>query len=150
MADPSPAFIVVLGDWAFDLHLVFMACVGNKARYGREPWPLVLKGFLWGAVFSVIITVVVSLIFLAILGNVESLKEYVARRFGDPEIFIGAVIVAPFVEEAAKALGVRSGRPATQTWADGLVYGAAAGPGFSAPENLLNGGIRLYSPGERE
>jgi RsiW-degrading membrane proteinase PrsW (M82 family) len=147
MADPSPAFLVVLVVSAFALPLVFMAWIRNTARYGREPWHLVLQTFLWGAVFSVIITVVVSLIFLAILGNVESLTQYVARRFGDPQVFIGAVIVAPFVEEAAKALGVRPGRPATQTWADGLVYGAAAGLGFSATENLLNGVIALYSEG---
>lgn len=147
MADASLAFLGVLVISAFALPLVFMVWIRNTARFGPEPWHLVLRAFFWGAFFSVIITVLVSLIFLAILGNVESLKEYVARRWGNAEVFIGAVIVAPFVEEAAKALGVRPGRPATQLWTDGLVYGAAAGLGFSATENLLNGVIALYSEG---
>src|SRR3972149_1357244 len=132
MADlaSSPLFLLVLVVPALALPLVVMVWIRNPARFSREPWHMVLKAFLWGAVFSVIVTIVFSLILLAILGSVQPLNDFVARRFGDPTIFIGAVIVAPFAEEAAKGLGVRAGRPATQLRTDGLVYGAAAGLGF--------------------
>jgi len=149
MADlaSSPLFLLVLVVSALALPLVFMVWIRNTARFSREPWHMVLKAFLWGAVFSVIVTIVFSLILLAILGSVQPLNDFVARRFGDPTIFIGAVIVAPFAEEAAKGLGVRAGRPATQLRTDGLVYGAAAGLGFSATENLLYGLVVLFAPG---
>src|SRR6266508_1259217 len=63
-----------------------------------------------------------------------------------PTIAIGAFVVAPIAEEAAKGLGVRPGRPQTQALLDGLVYGAAAGLGFSATENLLYGVEALVNP----
>src|SRR5437899_398549 len=56
-------------------------------------------------------------------------------------------IVAPVVEEAAKGVGARAGRRQTQSRTDGLVYGAAAGLGFSATENLIYGLAALLVPG---
>lgn len=151
MADltDSPVILLVIVVSAFILPLIFMVWIRNTARYAPEPWHMVLKAFFWGAVFSVVLTVIASLLLLTILGNLQPLNDYLLPRLGDPttvELFIGAVIVAPFVEEAAKALGVRTGRPATHLRTDGLVYGAAAGLGFSATENLLHGIVALLSP----
>jgi protease PrsW len=139
MADlaTSPYFLVVLLVAAFALPLIYLVWIRNSVRSGREPWPTVLKAFLWGAVLSVIIAVVLSIVFILILSQSQSLNDFFARRFADPTTAIGALVVAPIVEEAAKGVGATAGRPQTQARTDGLVYGAAAGLGFSAMENLF-------------
>jgi len=145
----SPYFLIVLLASAFTMPLVFMVWIRNSARHSREPWRFVLKSFVWGAVFSVIVAIIFSLVLVATLGQVGPLNEFLVRRFHDPDIVVlvlGAVIVAPIVEEAAKGLGVRAGRPEIQRLIDGLVYGAAAGLGFSATENLFYGLNQLLSP----
>src|SRR5213594_4334301 len=149
MADlaSSPLFLLVLILSAFSLPLIFLVWIRNTARYGREPWSTVLKTFAWGAVFSVIIALVFSLVLVLTLGQIQSLNDFFARRFADPGTAIGVLIVAPVVEEAAKGVGARAGRPQTQSKTDGLVYGAAAGLGFSATENLIYGLAALLLPG---
>src|SRR5437899_4174972 len=149
MADlaSSPLFLLVLVVSAFSLPLVFLVWIRNTARYGREPWSTVLKTFAWGAVFSVIIALVFSLVLVLRLRQIQSLHDFFARRFADPGPAIGVLIVAPVVEEAAKGVGARAGRPQTQSKTDGLVYGAAAGLGFSATENLVYALAALLVPG---
>src|SRR6266571_3918251 len=142
----SPSFVLVLIISAFVPPLVFMAWIRNTARYGKEPWWNVLKAFVWGAVLSVLVAIVASVVLLVALGRIESVNAFFAQRFTDPTIAIGAFVVAPIAEEAAKGLGVRPGRPQTQALLDGLVYGAAAGLGFSATENLLYGVEALVNP----
>ncbi len=142
----SPSFVLVLVISAFVPPLVFMAWIRNTARYGKEPWWNVLKAFVWGAVLSVLVAIVASVILLVTLGQIGSVNDFFARRFTDPTIAIGALVVAPIAEEAAKGLGVQAGRPETQALLDGLVYGAAAGLGFSATENLLYGVEALVNP----
>jgi RsiW-degrading membrane proteinase PrsW (M82 family) len=145
----SPYFLLVLLVSAFTMPLIFVAWIRNTARHGREPWRFVLKAFAWGAVFSVIIAIIFSLVLLVTLGQIGPLIDYLDRRFTDPDLvstILGVVIVAPIVEEAAKGLGVRAGRPEIQGLRDGLVYGAAAGLGFSATENLLYGISELLDP----
>jgi len=55
--------------------------------------------------------------------------------------FLAAVVIAPIVEEFTKplALRLRSVRYNLDELEDGLIYGAVAGLGFSATENLLYG-----------
>ncbi len=142
----SPSFVLVLVISAFVPPLVFMAWIRNTARYGKEPWWNVLKAFVWGAVLSVLVAIVASIVLLVTLGQIGSVNDFFARRFTDPTVAIGALVVAPLAEEAAKGLGVRPGRPQTQALVDGLVYGAAAGLGFSATENLLYGVETLVNP----
>jgi RsiW-degrading membrane proteinase PrsW (M82 family) len=139
MADSatSPYFLLVLLIAAFALPLVYLVWIRNSVRSGREPWSTVLKAFSWGAVLSVIIALLLSLVFILILEQVGPVNDFFARRFADPTTAIGVLVVAPIVEEAAKGVGATAGRSQTQTKADGLVYGAAAGLGFSAMENLF-------------
>ncbi len=146
MADlaSSPYFLVVLIISAFAPPLVFLVWIRNSPRYGREPWSTVLKTFSWGAVFSVIIALVLSLLLIVTLGQIQPLNDFLARRFADPATVIGALIVAPIVEEAAKGVGATAGRRQIQSKSDGLVYGAAAGLGFSATENLFYGLAALF------
>jgi len=92
-------------------------------RYDREPLHLMLAAFAWGAVAAPMLCVALGP-FLAGLAGVRPPS--------------GAALLAPFLEEVAKAIGValiawRSGEFDNPT--DGLVYGAAAGLGFAATEN---------------
>src|SRR5437899_3328192 len=121
MADlaSSPYFLLILFIAAFALPLVYLVWIRNSPRYGREPWPTVLKTFAWGAVFSVIIAIILSVVFILILGQIQSLNDFFARRFQDPTTALGALLVAPIVEEAAKGVGATAGRPQTQSKTDG-------------------------------
>jgi RsiW-degrading membrane proteinase PrsW (M82 family) len=97
-------------------------------RYDREPIWLVSVVFLWGALGAIVIAVVGSLFFMIPISLVAS--------DGAADL-AGTVLIAPLVEEPAKALGVllvafsRHFDNAT----DGFVYGAAAGLGFGMTEN---------------
>ncbi len=139
MVDASLSFLIVLAGSAFALPLLFLGWIRNTERLGREPWRAVLKAFARGAVLSVLVAIVASLILLAFFQDIGPLYEILSERFQDPETIFGVLIVAPFVEEAAKGLGARSGRRQARVRVDGLVYGAAAGLGFSATENLFYG-----------
>ncbi len=57
------------------------------------------------------------------------------------------VLVAPVAEELAKGLGVLRVRPRINEMEDGIVYGAAAGLGFAATENLLYGATAFVAEG---
>src|SRR2546426_547504 len=91
MADlaSSPYFLLILFIAAFALPLVYLVWIRNSPRYGREPWPTVLKTFAWGAVFSVIIAIILSVVFILILGQIQSLNDFFARRFQDPTAVMG-------------------------------------------------------------
>ena len=55
--------------------------------------------------------------------------------------FLAAIVIAPVIEEFTKPLALRlkSVRYNLDELEDGLIYGAVAGLGFSATENLLYG-----------
>ncbi len=136
----TPSFLLVMVVSAFALPLLFMYWVRNTPRYRREPLKVVLHVFGWGAFVSVVIAVIFELVLTAAAMEIGPLYSYLAAHFiMDPAIVFGFLVAAPVVEEAAKGLGVRSARPSIRTIPDGLVYGAAAGFGFSAMENLLYG-----------
>ena len=136
----SPVFLVVMVVSAFSLPLLFVWWVRNTPRYRREPMRIVLKVFGWGAFVSVVIALIFELIVTAAAMEIAPLYNYLASHFPmDPTTVFGFLVAAPFVEEASKGLGVRSARSNVHAVQDGLVYGAAAGFGFSAMENLLYG-----------
>src|SRR3972149_5098007 len=125
MAEPLPlAFVVARVGPAFLLPLVYLGWIRNTERLSREPWHAVLKAFTWGAVFSVIIAIVVSLILLNVFQDIGPLYVYLSDRFANPETILAVLIVAPLAEEAAKALGVRVGERHARDRADGPVYRA--------------------------
>ncbi len=149
MADlaSSPVLLLVLVASAFAMPLVFVWWIRNTRRFGRPPMPVVLKCFVWGAVFSVLIALVLEVLLGAAAQNTGPLYVFLSRNFSNPETVFLVVVVAPFVEEAAKAVSARAGKPVTRVRLDGLVFGAAAGLGFSATENLFNGLQVLLQPG---
>lgn len=99
-------------------------------RYEREPFWVVLLAFLWGGIGG------------TFLGCVGSLMLSVPMHDVVPSIysdFAMSTVVAPVVEEFTKGLifAILLMTPYLDNETDGLIYGAAAGLGFAAVENLL-------------
>ncbi len=133
-------FFLVMVVSAFAIPLAFVFWVRNTARLRRGPMRVVLRVFGWGAFVSVVIALILELLLTSAAMEISPLYNYLDTHFAmQPAEVFGFLVAAPFVEEAAKGLGVRSVRPHVASTSDGLVYGAAAGFGFSAMENLLYG-----------
>jgi RsiW-degrading membrane proteinase PrsW (M82 family) len=97
----------------------------HKDRLEPEPKRYVALTFLYGATVSITIAILF-----------ESMVSFLLVRN-----FLTASILAAVIEEPAKALAIRIPYRAGQMDGvmDGVVYGAAAGLGFAATENLLYG-----------
>jgi len=100
-------------------------------RYEREPLTLVAAAFAWGAIGAIIIAIIAELLVMLPL-------EFSALS-GNTAMFLQVSVVAPLIEEPAKALCLlllyRSREFDNAT--DGFVYGAAAGLGFAMSENFI-------------
>ncbi len=101
-------------------------------RYEKEPWWLLAAAFLWGAIPAAL---------LALLFNtVLSLPFYLLLDSGPAELVSGGLI-APIIEETAKALVLFLilflWRHELDSPLDGLIYGAMVGMGFAMVENVL-------------
>lgn len=118
---------VVVGA-AFLPTLVVLALLRNDERVGREPWGRLLLAFLYGAVFSVALALVLTPLAIPVAA---------ALRPDVEASLLAAVVVAPLVEEAVKAYGVGVAGDRLTRPVDGLVYGGAVALGFAATENLL-------------
>ncbi len=109
--------------------IAFLIAIWWLDRYEREPPLLVLATFGWGAMGAVIFGVIGSVILRL---PVDLLAPKAAS-------LAGPVLIAPLVEEPAKALIflllLRTKHVDGMT--DGFVYGAAAGLGFGMTENFL-------------
>lgn len=100
-------------------------------RYDREPFKLVLKNYLWGALGAVIFAIVWSSLISALVSVFVKDTAYLSK--------IEAILVAPFVEEITKGafllFTIRHKKFDNIT--DGIVYGGAIGLGFGMTENFL-------------
>ncbi len=102
-------------------------------RFEKEPIWLLLLVFLWGCVPSIIISLIFEM--------VASVPIGLAIGFGYGGNLISAVIVAPIVEESAKALALFIVflvlRNEFDDILDGIIYGAIVGLGFAFTEDLF-------------
>lgn len=111
---------------AFGPSILYLVWLRNTERFAREPWWPLARAFSWGAVGGVVLGIALSL--------------WLGARPDSPDataLLYGAVVVAPVAEEFSKGLGLWWVRDAHPEPEDGLIYGAAAGLGFAATENLL-------------
>jgi RsiW-degrading membrane proteinase PrsW (M82 family) len=126
---------------AFIPAYMYLKSIRNAEQYDREPWGALRIAFAWGAISGVFLA-----IFLSILGT--PLLLFLLVDLTDPSVhdilpvIVGAVIVAPIVEEFAKPLVMfqnKTIRKEIDELEDGIVYGAACGLGFGATENVMYG-----------
>lgn len=115
-----PLVIVLLGVYWID-------------RWEPEPRGLLIFGFLWGAVVSVVLALLVDV----------GVQLTTAASGADAAALdvVGTVIQAPVVEESAKGLGVLLiflvARKYFDGPVDGIVYAAVVAGGFAFTENIL-------------
>jgi RsiW-degrading membrane proteinase PrsW (M82 family) len=98
-------------------------------HHDREPLILIAVAFFWGAIASIIISIILELIFSIPLVFFPEGVQNIASF----------VVLAPLIEEVVKSLILFTlffHRRFNRTL-DGIVYGAVVGFGFAASENFL-------------
>jgi len=113
--------------------VLYVIWIRNTERCHRQNWWSIAACFLWGASIAVLAALILEVLFgipLAVTIQNEN-KLY----------FFSVVVLAPIIEEFTKplALRLRSVKKGITELEDGFVYGAVAGLGFSATENLFYG-----------
>ena len=113
--------------------LLYASLIWWLDRHEKEPLPLLIVAFLWGAVPSIILSI--------ILTNAAGIPlEGIALSPGERRA-TELAIVAPIVEEAVKAIILvvlfLVSRREFDNVLDGVVYGALVGLGFAFVENIL-------------
>jgi RsiW-degrading membrane proteinase PrsW (M82 family) len=101
-------------------------------RYEKEPWGLLAATFVWGAIPAIVLSLMAECVlvipFVGLFGEVSAQ-------------LISGSIVAPIVEETAKAVAIAMVfivfRREIDGVLDGIVYGALVGFGFAMTENAL-------------
>lgn len=115
--------------------LVYALLVWRIDRWEKEPLPLVVAAFAWGAAPSILFAIVAQ----TILGLPVAVLD--AEGLSLAGQLYQASLVAPLTEEAVKAFGVvlvfRLFRHEIDSVLDGIVYGSMVGFGFAAVENAF-------------
>jgi len=124
--------IIILLLAAFIPPIIYAVWIRNTEKYHREKWGAIALSFLWGATIAIIAAVIL-----------EILLNYSIAPSINPSTshLIAVVVIAPFAEELTKPLALRlkTIKKELVEPEDGLIYGAVAGLGFSATENLFYG-----------
>jgi protease PrsW len=111
-------------------------------RFESEPWYTLLGAFLWGAIISIVFSVIFELISGGLV--------LVAWGEGAADIF-GTVIAAPVFEESTKGAALvvllLAFRHELDSTLDGIIYGALVGLGFAMTENILYYGSSFLEGG---
>jgi RsiW-degrading membrane proteinase PrsW (M82 family) len=127
--------------------LIYLVWIRNTERYGREPYGRLLRIFILGATLSIVGAVVLEMILMILLSmNVERVYEILGEN-QSLESLILAVVIAPLVEELTKGMSVLRYRRLISDIEDGIIFGAAAGLGFAATENLLYESTAYFTDG---
>jgi len=118
---------------AFLPPIIYAIWIRNTEKYNREKWKPIFLCFFWGATIAIIASIIIEIIL--------ELPLAISINEGDTYSLVVAVIIAPFAEELTKplALRIKTVKKELDELEDGLIYGAVAGLGFSATENLLYG-----------
>jgi len=110
--------------------VIAVILIRNIEKYNRESWLPIVFVFAWGAIFAA--------------GIVLLIENFLALHIHD--FLILSVLFAPFIEEISKPIGLKFFKKQIDEIEDGFVYGAVAGLGFAATENLIYG-IRFWDEG---
>ena len=126
---------------AFIPAYMYLKSIRNTEQYDREPWEALRIAFAWGAISGVFLALLLSALGVPLL--LLLLSDLTDPSVHDIlPVIVGAVIVAPIIEEFAKPLVMfqnQTIRREINELEDGIVYGAACGLGFGATENVMYG-----------
>lgn len=118
---------------AFVPTIIYALMIWWLDRYEKEPIPLLLVAFVWGALPAIILSLVLE------SGMDTSLQVLIPLQ--SERDITNASLVAPIVEEAVKALILVvlfvAYRREFDNVLDGVIYGAMVGLGFAFVENVL-------------
>ncbi len=113
--------------------MVYALIVWWLDRYEKEPWPLLIGVFVWGAAPSIILALIAELVL--------DIPLHSLIGPGLAYNLIGSSLIAPLVEEFCKGLAVLAVFILFYRQFDGLldgvIYGSLVGFGFGAVENVL-------------
>ena len=102
-------------------------------RYEKEPWPLLVGVFVWGAAPSILLALIAELVL--------DIPLHSLIGPGLAYNLLGSSLIAPGVEEFFKGLAVLAVfllfYRRFDDVLDGIVYGSIVGFGFAAVENVL-------------
>ena len=126
---------------AFIPAYMYLRSIRDAEETDKEPWDALWIAFAWGAISGIFLAMLfnalgTSLLLVLLVGlTADNVQDILP-------IIVGAVIVAPIVEEFVKPLVMfrnQTVRKEIDELEDGIVYGAACGLGFGATENVLYG-----------
>ena len=132
---------------AFIPPILYLKWIRNAERYGRESWLILGSIFLWGAITAISISLILEILLFNLYGEYLKRTYVILQEHKGLDTLILVCVIAPFVEEGAKALGVVAARYHIIEIEDGFIFGAAAGLGFAATENLLYEYVALSTYG---
>ncbi len=119
--------------------LVYLAWIRKTERYHEEAWGPLLRSFAYGAFIGTFISLILELALTSAYSRLLQPDLGILPKSPTVTLLVAALVIAPFVEEGVKGLGVLGQQKALRFIADGLVFGAAVGFGFGFVENLLYG-----------
>lgn len=125
--------------------VVYSWLVLRLDRYEREPWPVVLAAFGWGAVAAILLALVLEILTGSVL--------YAAIGDQNAADILTLAIGAPLIEETTKGIALLLllwlFRSEFDNVLDGLIYGALIGLGFAMTENILYLGAEYLDDGAK-
>lgn len=122
--------IAILFPLAFIPSIIAFIWIRDTERYNKESWVVILFTFIWGATLAAGMALLTETMIGLHIAN----------------FFLLSVVFAPIIEESFKPLVLRILKHKIDEIEDGLIYGAVAGLGFAATENLI-WGTRFWNEG---
>jgi len=139
--------VIILLLAAFVPSFIYLVWIRNTERFAPEPYGRLLRTFAYGAVISVVIAIAGELIATSLFNaNIQRFYDIFGKNPNLASLAL-AIFIAPLIEELTKSLGVFRVRRFMSDIEDGMIYGAAAGIGFAATENLLYEGSAFLTGG---
>ena len=125
--------LILLFLMAFLPALIYTVWIRNTEKHNREKWIPIILCFLWGATIAIIAAIILELL-------IENIAVFTVNN-QSYYLLLTTSVIAPFAEELTKPLALSLKRVKRELIEpeDGLIYGAIAGLGFSATENLFYG-----------
>ena len=123
--------------------LIFLSWIRTSERFRQASWGTVLRLFAFGAIVATFTAAFLEVVPVD-LGTAAS-QRYPAPEFSflngnsTAGAFFLVLVIAPFVEEGLKAIGVMRSGNKLRALPDGPVFGASVGLGFGFFETFVYG-----------